>query len=158
MRPVKVLLPKTIVRQLNTALRRAGTREMGGILMGEHVDEGVFRVRAITVQSSGGTNFSFRRLFQAVLAPLQRFYHQTHYDYARFNYLGEWHSHPSFSLEPSRTDAKTMWELVHDPQVGANFAVLLIVHLTAANIMDGAATIFLPEYRSFRADLIQEID
>lgn len=153
-----MLLPNTIVKQLITALRRAGTREIGGILMGEHVDEGIFRVKAITVQTSRGTLFSFRRLFQAVITPLQQFYHQTRHNYARFNYLGEWHSHPSFSLEPSRTDVKTMWELVDDPQVGTNFAVLLIVHLSGTDTIDGTATIFLPGHRSFKADLIQEAD
>jgi [CysO sulfur-carrier protein]-S-L-cysteine hydrolase len=153
---MKVLLPNPITKQLVLALRQAGRREIGGILMGEHVDTDTFRVKAITVQPIGGTPFSFRRMFRNILRPLRRFFRETNYNYTKFNYLGEWHSHPSFSPEPSPIDDDTMWELAQDPQVGANFIVLLIVRLAAPSKLEGTVTVYLPDSRHFYGELVQE--
>ena len=43
-----------------------------------------------------------------------------------FNYLGEWHFHPSFSVRPSPEDVATMTELVEDERIPISFAVLLV--------------------------------
>ena len=153
---MKILLPDLITKQLTSALRQAGRQEIGGILMGEHVGEDTFRVKAITIQTHGGTFFTFRRVVQSFLAPLRRFFRETGYNYTKFNYLGEWHSHPSFSPEPSSTDSEAMWELVHDPEVGATFAVLLIVRLVNTNKLNGTVTIFLPNHQCLEGELVQE--
>jgi Prokaryotic homologs of the JAB domain len=55
-----------------------------------------------------------------------------HHNFKRFNYLGEWHSHPSFLPEPSATDHKSMREMIEDPKLGANFVVLMVVKLNGA--------------------------
>jgi len=126
---MKLFLPKQIRSQLETALEDAGEREIGGILMGEHVAEATFRVLDVTIQSKGGNAFSFVRQLRTALSSLSAFFHLTRHEYRRFNYLGEWHSHPSFATRPSATDSATMWEIVEDSRVGANFVVLLIVRL-----------------------------
>ena len=153
---MKILLPETIVDQLTLALQQAGKQEIGGILMGEHVGENVFRVKAITVQTHGGTFITFKRVVQSFLAPLRRFFRDTGYNYTKFNYLGEWHSHPAFSPEPSSTDSETMWELVQDTEVGATFAVLLVLRLESTNHLKGSATFYLPNQQRFAGELIQE--
>lgn len=63
------------------------------------------------------------------LARLESLFKRTKHDYRRFNYLGEWHSHPSFALYPSGTDNETMFDIVNDPNTGARFAVSLIVKI-----------------------------
>lgn len=141
---MRVLLPHNIGERLVSALRDAGSRETGGVLMGEHVSEGVFRVKDLTVQGRGGTFASFVREVRAVLLPLRRFFAETGHDYTRYNYLGEWHSHPSFPTKPSPRDAETMWRIIEDPAVGANFAVLLIARLGARGEMQGSAWAYLP--------------
>jgi integrative and conjugative element protein (TIGR02256 family) len=75
---------------------------------------------------------------------LNRFFERTGSDYKRFNYLGEWHSHPSFLPVPSETDLETMQSIVEDPQVGANFLVLMIVKLHGRREMQVSTTAFLP--------------
>ncbi len=153
---MQILLPDEPANKLTEALKKAGNKEIGGILMGEHVSEGVFRIKDLTIQSQGGTSVSFTRFLKGNLSPLQNFFHETGCDFTRFNYLGEWHSHPAFAPEPSATDCKTIWEIVEDSSVGANFVVLMIVRLDAANQLEGTVTVFLPEHQMFKGVLIQE--
>lgn len=60
-------------------------------------------------------------------AQLAAFFELNGGDYTRFNYLGEWHSHPCSEPLPSMTDIQTMQSIVDDPEVGANFLILFIV-------------------------------
>jgi proteasome lid subunit RPN8/RPN11 len=120
--------------------------------MGEHLGDEVFRIAEISVQHSGGTSACFVRHPKEHAAYLKEFFERTGHDYTRFNYLGEWHSHPSFEALPSRVDAHTMQSLVCDRTVGVNFLVLLIVRLaqrrkievTATAFRAGAPAIFVP--------------
>jgi hypothetical protein len=153
---VRILVPDQIERRVTIALENAGNQEIGGILMGEHVADAVYRLRDLTIQRHGGTWTSFVRAIRAILSPLRRFFHATGYNFTRFNYLGEWHSHPSFSLQPSELDHQTMWEILGDPQVGANFVVLIIVRLSSAGHLEGAATVYIPGHQVFAAELIRD--
>lgn len=148
-------MPREIRERLEEALRSAGRRETGGVLMGEHVSEDVFRIKDLTVQRRGSFA-SFVREIGAALKPLRRFFQETGRDYTRYNYLGEWHSHPSFPTEPSRTDSESMWSIVEDPAVGANFAVLLIARLGSGGELEASATAYLSNRRRIVAALETE--
>lgn len=149
-------LPREIRIQLETALRDAGRREIGGILMAEHVAENAFRVRSLTIQRRGGSFAVFLRAVEAFLGPLRNFFRQTDYNYTRFNYIGEWHSHPSFVPTPSETDHRTMWSIINDPQVGAFFVVLLVVKLDENGKFVGTVTVYQPDAPAFGGELILE--
>jgi len=112
------------------------------VLLGEHLGPDLFRVLECTVQMGGGTSSSFVRMPEAVDAALQQFYERHDFDYSRFNYLGEWHSHPSFALIPSRTDERTMLSIVKDPDSHAKFAVLMLVRLNAEEQLSLAGTFY----------------
>jgi integrative and conjugative element protein (TIGR02256 family) len=139
-----VSIPPDVQRTLRKALKAAGTDECGGILMGEHVSPGRFAVRHLTVQG-GGRFASFIRETQSAFRALGKFFRQSGHDYARFNYLGEWHSHPSFSVQPSTQDHQSMLSIVKDVRVGANFVVLLIFKLSPGDELDGSAHTYLPD-------------
>ncbi|MCA9902742.1 MAG: Mov34/MPN/PAD-1 family protein [Anaerolineae bacterium] len=153
---ITILVPQKIREQLCAVLQAAGDNEIGGVLMGEHVEDNTFRVVEISVQSQRGTRSYFLRQLREAIFHLAGFFQRTNHNYRRFNYLGEWHSHPRFFLRPSATDKETMWDLVQDKQVGANFAVLLIVRLTNGTL-DAAATVYLPDYRSMQAELVFDL-
>ena len=140
-----IILPEAMERRLVESLVRVGNREIGGILMGEDLGGGNFRVKELAIQMRGGTVAAFVRSLRNVIGPLSRFFRDTRHDYARFNYLGEWHSHPSFSVRPSARDVETMRAIVGDPAVGANFAVLLIVRLSEAQGLEASLTVFMPD-------------
>ncbi len=149
-------LPAEIIARLAAAMTGAARREIGGILMGEHVEGEVFRVREVTVQHRGGTRATFRRAADHTESPLRAFLDDTGHDYRRFNYLGEWHSHPAFTPEPSAVDHQTMRDIIDDPDVGAYFATLLIVRLDEQHRLQGTVTVYLPGGRIFGGQLIQE--
>jgi [CysO sulfur-carrier protein]-S-L-cysteine hydrolase len=141
---MKLILPRDITAQLVQALEKAGAREIGGILMGEHVEPDTFRVKAVTIQLKGGTFATFIRRVADVLAPLRSFFNKTHHDYTRFNYLGEWHSHHSFALSPSGQDNLTMQSMVMDSSLGARFVILLLVKQDRSGQFKGAVTVYQP--------------
>lgn len=141
---MQLILPPEIGRRLVDQLRVAGSCEIGGLLMGEHVGPDTFRVLDLTVDQGGGSFARFLRSFRRHGRGLLAFFRKTGGQFQRFNYLGEWHSHPSFGLDPSGTDLATMRGIVDDPRVGANFAVLLIVRLSRHGILEARATHHLP--------------
>ena len=126
---MRLLLPQEILERLQRELRRGGRREIGGLLMGEHVTDNVFRVVDLTVQRSGGTVSCFVRDPADHQSQLDAFFERHGQEFRRFNYLGEWHSHPLFKPQPSETDVTTMRSIVNDAAVGANFLVLMIVRI-----------------------------
>ena len=153
---MQLILPREIRQQLETALRDAGRREIGGILMAEHTAENAFCVRSLTIQRRGGSFATFLRAVETFLGPLRNFFRQTDYNYTRFNYIGEWHSHPSFVPAPSEKDHRTMWSIINDPQVGAFFVVLLIVKLDENAEFVGTVTVYQPDAPAFRGELTLE--
>jgi len=152
---IAVSVPADIQHTLVAALQDAGTNECGGVLMGEHVGHNRFAVRQLTVQG-GGRFASFLRGTRSALRALGQFFKQSGHDYTRFNYLGEWHSHPSFSVQPSSTDHCSMLEIVTDPQVGATFVVLLIFRLGRNGRLQGSAHTYLPDGTVAASNLILE--
>jgi [CysO sulfur-carrier protein]-S-L-cysteine hydrolase len=139
---MQLLLSGRLIQRLLTELKRAGDREIGGLLMGEHVRDGLFRVVDITVQRSGGDRACFIRQPKDHQKALKKFFARTGNDFTRFNYLGEWHSHPTFAPSPSSTDVATIQSMVADPSIGANFLVLLIAKRNSLGSFEASATLF----------------
>lgn len=117
------------IQRFRQQLKMAGVREIGGVLMGEHVSDDTFRLADFSVQHAGGTASCFMRTPADHTAFFDAFFARTGHQYTRFNYLGEWHSHPSFPAIPSTTDIAAMQEIVEDAGHGTNFALLLVVNL-----------------------------
>jgi integrative and conjugative element protein (TIGR02256 family) len=139
---MQLLLAPEVMKRLRRELGWAGSREIGGLLLGEHVRDELFRVVEISVQRSGGSHAGFMRRPQRHEKQLRSFYRRTGGDYTRFNYLGEWHSHPCFAPTPSATDLETMQSIVSDSAVGVNFLVLLVCRLGHAETLEATATTF----------------
>ena len=153
---MNLLIPGEIAERIWSELRRAGRVETGGVLMGEHVSEGTFRVADMTVQQHGGTLLGFLRWPEAHAAQLASFYERKAGCYTKFNYLGEWHSHPNAPACPSIRDIEEMTQIAQDPEVGVNFAVLLIVRLARFRRLKGTATVFVRSRDPATAKLVWE--
>lgn len=138
-------LPHDVSKNLLNELEAAGRREIGGILMGEQLEPGHFRVTEMSVQHHSGWIARFIRSAREALHALQRFFDRSGHRYARFNYIGEWHSHPSFEPIPSESDHASMLEIAADPKTGANFVVLLIVKLDPKNQLLGGVSVYMPD-------------
>lgn len=147
-----LVLPPDVVETLLVALQKAGRHEIGGILMAEHIGLNEFKVTEITVHRQGGMA-SFVRRIEDAIGKLRLFFHWSDFDYQRFNYLGEWHSHPLFEPTPSKTDDISMLQIVQDKSVGANFVVLLIVKLDPKGQLVGTAHTYLPDGMKARSTI-----
>jgi len=89
---LNLILPPDISGKISAALEKAGKREVGGVLLAEHVGPDEFAVRDITVHRRGAIS-SFVRVIEEALGRIAEFFQGVNHDYVRFNYLGEWHSH-----------------------------------------------------------------
>lgn len=147
-----ILLPDRILRKLRNELRRARSNEIGGVLMGERVTANIFRVVDLSVQRLGGGFSWFIRHPTNHNKYIEKFFDRTNHEYVRFNYLGEWHSHPSFVPVPSHTDSRSMRHIIEGEEA-PNFAVLMVVKLNAKKKIEASATMFLPTIAPYRVAL-----
>lgn len=138
---MKLLLPLPMIKRLKRELY-GRSREIGGVLVGEHVAPDTFRIVDISFQRRGGTVAHFVRDPEHHRDFLAEFFARTGNDYQRFNYIGEWHSHPAAAALPSGPDFVTMFDLVQDTDVGVNFAVLIIARLPRWRRLELSATLF----------------
>lgn len=140
-------LPNDVRLRMASDLRRGGSREIGGLIMAEQIDtEGSFRVVDFSVDAHSGSRAYFERRPEDHQAALEAFFERHGGDFTRFNYLGEWHSHPCFPAYPSLTDITTMHRLVNSNQ-GIDFAVLMIVRLRTPFAVEGTANLFMRGHR-----------
>lgn len=152
---LRIHLTPEVRAVISNACKRSGIRETGGMLFGEHVSEDVFRVLEATVAGTGSMASFVRGVFDG-LKQLDRFFHRTKRDYRRFNYLGEWHSHPSFELYPSATDDRTMLDIVNDPGTGARFALSVIVkHVD--QVLEARGFIYFPNGERQDANIVSAL-
>lgn len=147
-----LILQPNATQRIEAALEKAGRHEVGGVLMAEHVGVNEFTIADLTVHKHGALA-SFVRRIEDALTSLTSFFLRTNHDYTRFNYIGEWHSHPSFELEPSLEDDASMIEIVLDPKVGAKFTVLLLVKLDLGGRLLASAHLYLPDITRRRCNL-----
>jgi integrative and conjugative element protein (TIGR02256 family) len=151
---MKVEFPAALRRQMHGHLARAGGREIGGLLMAEQIEPGHFRLAQFSVdERSGGAAF-FERSMEDHGDALQQFYDRTGSDFARFNYLGEWHSHPNHMPEPSTTDVASMIDLVEAEQ-DIPFAMLLIVRKAWWKRILSSATLFRRGAPAARVEIVE---
>jgi proteasome lid subunit RPN8/RPN11 len=139
---VTISLPSDQRARFRKCLRRAGRREIGGILMGEQVAPDHFRVVGFSIDETTGTAAHFVRSPAHHAEVLEDFFRRTKSNFRRFNYLGEWHSHPSFPVRPSREDIMSMQSLV-DGERDIDFSTLVIVKLRYFLQLEAAAYMFV---------------
>lgn len=131
---MKLQINQTLLCRLTSELAKAGDVEIGGMLFAEHLGGADFRLHDFSVQHDGGDHACFTRDPAMHAEHIARFHDETDNDYTRFNYLGEWHSHPSFSVAPSFRDVKQMQKIASDPQFVLFQAVLLIARLAGTQL------------------------
>lgn len=139
---MRILLQGRTTEILRYELAAAKDREIGGILVGEHLEGDTFRIADISVQRMGGTSQHFMRDPAQHEEFLREFFVRTAYNYERYNYIGEWHSHTAGPALPSSTDFVTMEGIVDNPAVGVAFAILLVARLGRWSGLQLSATAF----------------
>lgn len=123
---MKIEITKEVRSRMLVSLKRARRREIGGILMAEQVSPGFFRIVDFSLDEKSGSTTQFFRHSELHQNALDSFFLRTGNDFARYNYIGEWHSHPNHHHAPSRIDILSMLDLIKE-EGDIPFAILLIV-------------------------------
>lgn len=152
---IDLVLSSRCARKLKKELRLAGTNEIGGVMAGEHLADGKFLVKNLSVQRNG-TATSFVRDPVQHRKFMRRFHLLTGHNTERFNYLGEWHSHPSFLALPSTPDLRTMQAEIEDREQTASFLVLLVIKLGHDGGLVGSTHAFRRRHLPIRVNLRAE--
>jgi [CysO sulfur-carrier protein]-S-L-cysteine hydrolase len=139
---MRVDIDKHVIKRWKKALANARNKEIGGMLFAEQIKPGYFKVIDISIDEIAGTVASFRRDPKKHQSAVDEFFDKNGKDYTRFNYLGEWHSHPTYQVSPSDIDLLTMEELVNDEDSNIEFAVLIIVRLRYFVFLNYSITVF----------------
>jgi len=134
---------------------RAGRREIGGMLMGEEVGAQKFRVVDFSVDTDSGSAVHFVRDSEGHERALHEFFQKTGEQFRRYNYLGEWHTHPCFDIQPSRKDVCSMQDLV-DQSDGVDFAVLFIARVNWLLCFQCNAYLFFRHNEPVKIDVLFE--
>ena len=141
---MRVRIERRIIDDWVKDLKRAGPREIGGVLFGEQLGEGYFRiVEAPSDPFEIGTCDRFCRgtaqARKAILSLHRRYGGRPE----RFNYLGEWHSHPNALALPSARDEMTMTQLLADQVGTVNFLMLVVVRISHEGALEISARVYL---------------
>ena len=153
---IEIAVSERCLKRLRRELRLAGAQEIGGVLAGEHLADGRFLVVDLSVQRTGGGFAHFERDAPLHRRFMRRFFARTGHQYARYNYLGEWHSHPSFVPWPSSTDIRQMQQLVEEGSQTAMFLALMVVKLDRMGVVEGSAHAFRPGMLPLHVELASE--
>lgn len=149
---IEVVLNSRCIRKLRRELEAAGRNEIGGVLAAEQVADGKFLVLDLSVQRNGSASHFDRDPIQHIDF-IQRFHARMGNRPERFNYLGEWHSHPSYPATPSSEDFSQMQKLVEDKEQLSTFLTLLVVKLDCRRSLRGSAYAFRPGLPPVRSEL-----
>lgn len=149
---IEIVLNSRCIRKLRRELDAAGLNEIGGVLAAEQVADGKFLVLDLSVQRNGTTNHFDRDPIQHADF-IRRFHERMGYHPEKFNYLGEWHSHPSYPAIPSSDDFSQMQKLVEDKDQASTFLALLVVKLDSHKTLRGSTYAFRPGLPPIRSAL-----
>jgi [CysO sulfur-carrier protein]-S-L-cysteine hydrolase len=138
---MKIEFPHSERARMKRLLRRT-TTEVGGLLMGEQIEPGNFKIVDFSVDRDSGGVAHFIRNPKHHKPALDQFFEKNGFNYARFNYLGEWHSHPPHvSAYPSHDDVKSMRSII-ESELFIDFAFLLVVRLKWRLVFEFSVTEF----------------
>lgn len=133
-------IPLPYWNAMRACLQKGGVREIGGWLAAEQLAPSEFELVGFTVDLEVGTHNRFASLPMMHGEQLDRILIEHADRTGRVDYLGEWHSHPTFPPIPSDIDVAAMTKMVEDS--GPPFATLLIVRLLSAAMIEATITTF----------------
>lgn len=131
MTEIKFKITPFVKSKIESALRKSGDFETGGILIGRKIEDNFFEIFDVSV-SDEDNRYSISSFFRGIKKTDMLL--RSHFRDKTGYYIGEWHSHPKFSLSPSQQDIATMQGILADENYGISFAVLIITKIHRDNL------------------------
>lgn len=146
MKQISISLDDKSEKKIEEALRKYSPNEIGGILIGNKVSEDNIIVNDVSI-SNEIEIFNFASFIRDTVNAQKLL--NKHYKASTGFYVGEWHSHPSFSLNPSGKDTSTMKGIVQDKNYNVSFAILIIVKLNFEKELESKGFLFHKEIKEY---------
>lgn len=147
---MKFDIARPVYKRIREALESYGDYEIGGILIGYKKGRNHFAISDVTV-ADDIRKFNIMSFIREPMKSMKILI--SLFKKKRYNYIGEWHSHPRFSLHPSPGDIATMKGILSDPGYGVDFVLLIITKLNNGNVKI-AGFLFHKKLRQYvRADV-----
>lgn len=125
---MKIIIPKKLTKKIFIQVKKCRLNETKGALFARKISDEMFEVDDVYIEKKVGS-FAFVELVNNEKYQVyQNCYHEkSGHDYIHHNYIGDWHSHPSFVLYPSSYDIE---EVKKDlKKSNARFLVQVIVKI-----------------------------
>lgn len=129
---MKIIVKKEVADKIKKAVKKAGKKEIKGACFAEKIDDNIFEIEDVYISKIGSFSFSnlvvsFKyRMFE------NKYFKKHSNDYEKHNYIGDWHSHPSFELVPSSYDKKEVIDELS--KSNAHFLIQIIVKISNENL------------------------
>ncbi len=134
---MKIIIPQKITKIIYNQVKKHSPNETKGALFARRINDELFEIDAVYLEKKIGS-FAFVVLENnSKYKEFQKKYNKTHhFDFKNHNYIGDWHSHPSFELIPSGYDIK---EVQNDlEKSNANFLIQIIVKVSNDRLIGNA--------------------
>lgn len=102
---MKIIIPKNFSNKIFERIKETAPNETKGALFAQKINDNLYVVDDVYFEKKVGS-FAFVELYNnKIYQQFQRKYHEKHNnDFKNHNYIGDWHSHPSFECYPSGFD------------------------------------------------------
>lgn len=132
MSKIEFKLSEEVIVKLSTVLKKYGGKEVGGVLVGTKIGKNKFKIVDVSISNEFCKFRFFTQFIRGTRKSTKLL--KKHFKNGSGHYIGEWHSHPMFSLSPSIKDISTMWGIVQNEGYGVMFVTLLIVKLVGGDL------------------------
>lgn len=126
------------------------TLETGGILLGKLIQDGY------SVMHVGGPGPLARHARNAFLRDLDHARTLARLAWAedRSEWLGEWHTHPSYSLAPSEADLRSYRAHLHDSELAFTTFLSIVVRNRGGDVRAAAWTVGIRDVQRLRIEVV----
>lgn len=134
---MKIIVPKEISNKLIEVIVQHNPYEIKGSFYAEQIKENFFIIDDVYVSEISGNRFFSNLIVNARYKKFERdYYSKKNFIYTKYNYIGDWHSHPSYECIPSDYDRKEIRKEFRNSN--ANFLVQFIFKVIDEKLIGNA--------------------
>jgi len=134
---LEIIIPAKITSLIKKHIDKYSPLETKGALFAEHLGDNIFKIDSVYLEPKPGTTTYVKLVVNRVYQAFQNSFHKKHqYHFSKFNYIGDWHSHPLFECIPSSFDVEEVQKDLKNSN--ANFLVQLILKVNQDKLIGNA--------------------
>ena len=134
---MEIIIPKKISLKLKKQISKYSPLETKGALFAEDLGNDTFRIDEVYLEPKPGTTTFVKLFINQEYVSFQKNYHKLRKNnFSKFNFIGDWHSHPLFECFPSSYDIREVEEDIK--KSNAIFLVQLILKVIKGKLIGNA--------------------